>query len=57
LFENGAAAFETKRSSSRETDAQVRKIEALEAKLKQKNEVVAELLEEHVALKKKLGVP
>jgi transposase len=57
LFENGAAAFETKRSSSRETDAQARKIEALEAKLKQKNEVVAELLEEHVALKKKLGVP
>lgn len=57
FFENGAAAFETPkcRPGRKAEDAQVRKIEALEAKLKQKNEVLAELLEEHVALKKNLG--
>jgi hypothetical protein len=30
-------------------------VEKLEAKLREKNEVIAELLEEHVALKKGLG--
>ncbi len=34
-----------------------RKIEQLQAKLVQKNEVIAELMEEHVKLKKELGVP
>ncbi len=58
LFENGASVFEAGNGpSKRQQDAQAQWIEALEAKLKQKNEVVAELLEEHVALKKKLGVP
>jgi hypothetical protein len=32
------------------------KISALEAKLGRRDEALAELLEEHVALKKKLGV-
>jgi len=34
-----------------------RKIEFLQAKLVQKNEVIAELMEEHVKLKKGLGEP
>jgi transposase-like protein len=58
LFENGALAFERKSNASnerRQQDAQNRKIEQLEAKLHKKNEVVAELLEEHVQLKKVLG--
>jgi transposase len=57
FFENGAAAFEAPkgRPGRKADDAQARKIEALEAKLKTKNEVLAELVEEHVALKKTLG--
>jgi transposase-like protein len=53
FFENGTAAFE-KSSALRKTTAE-KKIAALEAKLQRKNEVVAELLEEHVQLKKSLG--
>jgi transposase-like protein len=34
-----------------------RKIEHLQAKLAQKNEVIAELIEDHVKLKKELGEP
>ncbi|MCB0325149.1 MAG: transposase [Bdellovibrionales bacterium] len=56
LFENGGLAFERPARSSKKTeDAKDRKIEALEAKIRQKNEVVSELLEEHVQLKKELG--
>ena len=54
LFENGAAAFQRKRKSNGPTP-EVRKIEKLEAKLTQKNEVLAELMQEHVQLKKELG--
>ena len=53
FFENGAAAFE-KKSSSHQSAAE-RKIAALEEKLKRKNEVVGELMEEHVQFKKSLG--
>jgi transposase len=53
FFENGAAAFEQIRPASEKH--QERKIAALEDKLQRKNEVVAELLEEHVKLKKVLG--
>ncbi len=58
LFENGTAAFATtgKRRKA-ETDAKDRKIAALEDKLQRKNEVLAELMEEHVQLKKELGEP
>jgi transposase-like protein len=51
LFENGAAAFErkTKRPGPSRDE---RKIEALEAKLSDKNAVIAELVEENVGLKK-----
>jgi transposase len=53
LFERGATVFERKggNGSSRLED----KIEGLEAKLSRKNEVLSELMEEHVALKKSLG--
>jgi transposase len=53
LFENGAAAFEKIRR--RQADRRDQKIERLEAKLAQKNEVLAELMQEHVQLKKELG--
>jgi hypothetical protein len=58
LFENGTLAFERRTNNAnrrRQEDAAARKIAQLEAKLQQKNEVVAELLQEHVQLKKELG--
>lgn len=54
FFENGAAAFERNRKG-RGPSREARKLEKLEAKLVQKNEVLAELMEEHVQLKKELG--
>jgi transposase len=58
FFENGTAAFENhgKRGKA-EADAKDRKIAALEDKLRVKNDVLAELMEEHVQLKKELGEP
>ncbi len=53
FFEHGAAAFE-RQSNGKEREFQ-RRIEALQAKVRRKDEVLAELLEEHVALKKSLG--
>ncbi|MGQ9636152.1 MAG: transposase [Bryobacteraceae bacterium] len=53
FFENGAAAFERPRNSSRSREQE--QITALEAKLAKKDSVLAELMEEHVALKKSLG--
>jgi transposase-like protein len=57
LATNAALAFEPTRLSTKQNDAKDRKIQALEAKIQQKNEVVAELLQEHVQLKKALGEP
>lgn len=60
LFEQGAVAFERKTNAAnerRQNDAQQKKIEQLETKIQQKNEVIAELLEEHVQLKKANGEP
>ena len=53
LFENGAAAFQRQPAKINQRTDQ--KITALEAKLQAKNEVLSELMEEHVALKKSLG--
>ena len=53
FFENGTAAFQKTRG--RQVDRRDEKIERLEAKLTQKNEVLAELMQEHVQLKKELG--
>lgn len=55
FFENGAAAFE--KSDARRQRAERKRVEELEAKLQVKNEVLSELMEEHVRLKKTLGVP
>lgn len=53
FFENGAAAFE------RQSDAISRRLEkenaALRTKISHKDEVIAEIMESHVALKKSLG--
>ncbi len=56
LFEEGAGVFESKAASARQQEAEVQKVAAVEAKLQQKNEVLAELMGEHIALKKKLGL-
>ena len=53
FFENGAAALE--RRSKRAPDLKEQRIAFLEEKLKRKNEVLAELMEEHLQLKKDLG--
>ena len=58
LFEGASQTFErrpNKANRKRQQDAETRKIEQLEKKIQKKNEVVAELLEEHVQLKKVLG--
>jgi transposase-like protein len=58
LFENGAKCFARKTNAAnarRQEDAQKKQIEELQAKIQTKNEVVAELLEEHVKLKKASG--
>ena len=54
LFENADAAFEQKRKTTGKS-ADQRKIEQLQAKLIDKNEVIAELMEENVKAKKECG--
>jgi transposase-like protein len=53
FFENGAAAFIKSKDS--ETAQLQKKVTGLENKLSKKHEVLSELMEEHVALKKSLG--
>jgi len=53
FFENGPAAFEKKHA--RQNHVEQKPIEQLEAKLRNKNDVLSELMEEHVKLKKDLG--
>jgi transposase len=53
FFERGAAAFESKQDPAEKQMA--KKVSSLESKLSQKNEVLSELLEEHILLKKSLG--
>ena len=55
FFENGAAAFERERPRSQSLAKGQDKINRLEAKLKNRDEVLAELMAEHVRLKKELG--
>src|SRR3954465_10779530 len=50
LFENAAAALEPR--TRRAGDDKDRRIAALEQKLQRKNEVLSELMEEHIELKK-----
>jgi len=53
FFENGDQTFE--RHPIRKEKDYAARIKALEDKLNRKNEVLSELMEEHVALKKSLG--
>ncbi len=53
FFENGPVAFERKNAAPE--GHLHRTIAALRDKLQRKNEVVAELMEEHIQLKKELG--
>jgi|SRR5215471_5486634 len=55
LFENGHELFANGRKFKAVEDAKDQKIERLQAKLQRKNEVLAELMEEHTQLKKDLG--
>ena len=53
FFENGAAAFE--QQARPKQSAKQERIAYLEKKIQTKDEVLAELMAEHVALKKTLG--
>lgn len=53
FFENGAAAFERRGRSNHQAEQE--RIAYLEKKVQTKDEVLAELMAEHVALKKSLG--
>jgi transposase len=53
FFENGAAAFQQQRPTSHSADQE--RVAYLEKKIQTKDEVLAELMAEHVALKKALG--
>ena len=55
FFENGAAAFQATERPHRQTEEKQKRLEFLEKKLATKDEVLAELMAEHVALKKSLG--
>lgn len=55
FFERGAAAFERQGAEDRQVKARDERIAALQGKLQRKDEVIAELMEEHVKLKKEVG--
>jgi transposase len=54
FFENGAAAFE--HDNGTELRHLKDRVETLQTKLAHKDEVIAEIMESHVALKKTLGL-
>ncbi len=55
FFENGAAAFQAKERPARQVEEKQKRIEFLEKKVQTKDEFLAELMAEHMALKKVLG--
>jgi transposase len=55
LFENGAAIFQSHERPHRQVEEKQKQIEFLEKKVRTKDEVLAELMAEHIALKKSLG--
>jgi transposase len=56
FFDNGAAAFDsTSKSRKHQETAKDQKIASLQQKLQQKNEVLAEVMQEYVLLKKEIG--
>ena len=54
FFENGAAAFETQKST--EQKQRQKHISSLQTKLAHKDQVIAEIMEEHIKLKKSNGL-
>jgi transposase-like protein len=52
FFDNGATAF---KKEGKDRNGDTKRIEQLEQKLRRKHEVLSELMEEHVKLKKELG--
>ena len=54
FFENGAAAFQSTERPRRQAKEKQKRID-LEKKVQTKDEVLAELMAEHIALKKSLG--
>lgn len=55
FFEQGAAAFRSKQSEEAQVVRLQQRVAQLEQKLQTKNEVLSELMEEHILLKKKNG--
>lgn len=56
FFENGHRAFTGNgKHAKRAESVQAEKVNALENKIRRKDEVIAELMEDHVRLKKELG--
>ncbi len=55
LFEQGGLIFDKVVAPKKQTDHQQKKLEALEGKLVRKHEVLSELMEEHIELKKRYG--
>jgi transposase len=55
FFGNGAAALQTPERPRRQAEEKQKRIEFLEKKVQTKDEVLAELMAEHIALKKSLG--
>ena len=55
FFENGASAFQSKQRPAVQVEEKQKRIEFLEKKVQTKDEVLAELMAEHIALKKSLG--
>jgi transposase len=57
LFEGASGLFERNGGPRKSVNLQEQKVAALQARLQEKNEVIAELMQEHVLLKKSLGEP
>ena len=55
FFENGAAAFESRRGGNARERKLEQENEALRTKLARKDEVIGEIMADHVRLKKSLG--
>lgn len=55
FFENGAAGFQAQERPHRQVEEKQKRIEFLEKKVQTKDEVLAELMAERVALKKHVG--
>ena len=59
LFDNASAAFQdgkkNRRTDTTELERERKKVETLESKLARKNEVIAEISQDNVDLKKNLG--